>query len=99
MLVKILLCFGVCISGLELQLDPVEKIPMYDQLELKVRLVLGEEDDHILNSLEDVIITANLTNENSWAVRLLNDSISFTYQDRRLYLEFKLYLEMYSVIF
>lgn len=83
MLVKILLCFGVCISGLELQLDPVEKIPMYDQLELKVRLVLGEEDDHILNSLEDVIITANLTNENSWAVRLLNDSISFTYQDRR----------------
>ena len=87
-----LLCFGVCIHGLELQLDPVEKIPMYDQLEVKVRLVLGQEDDHILNSLEDVIITANLTNENSWAVRLLNDSIAFTYQDRRLYLKFKVYL-------
>jgi len=30
-----------------------------------------------------VVITANLTDQNSWAVRILNESISFSYQDRR----------------
>ena len=83
MLVKIIFFFVACVSGLQLEVDPVEKIPMNDQLEMKVRLVLGKEDDHILDSLEDVIITANLTNKNSWAVRLLNDSMTFNYRDIR----------------
>ena len=83
MWVKVLLCFVGCIYGLNVELDPVEKIPMNDMLEIKVRLVLDQEDDHILNSLEDVVIKANLTNENSWAVKLLNESMSFSYQERR----------------
>jgi len=83
MWVKVLLCFVGCTYGLNLELDPVEKIPMNDMLEIKVRLILGQEDDHILNSLEDVVIKANLTNENSWAVKLLNESMSFSYQERR----------------
>ena len=78
-----LLCLVTCISGLKLEVDPVEKIPMYDVIEMKVRLVVDPEDEVIQNSLEDVVITANLTDQHSWAVRILNESISFSYQDRR----------------
>jgi len=56
---------------------------MNDHLEMKVQLVLGEEDKHILESLEDVIITANLTDKKSWAVRLDNQSLTFDYKDIR----------------
>ena len=56
---------------------------MYDVIEMKVRLVVDPEDEVIQNSLEDVVITANLTDQHSWAVRILNESISFSYQDRR----------------
>ena len=56
---------------------------MYDVIEMKVRLVVDPEDEVIQKSLEDVVITANLTDQNSWAVRILNESISFSYQDRR----------------
>ena len=78
-----LLCLATSIAGLKVEVDPVEKIPMYEVIEMKVRLVVDPEDEMIQNSLEDVIITANLSNQNSWAVRILNESISFSYQDRR----------------
>jgi len=83
MLGVILISFFVCISGLKLEVDPYEKIPMYQQMEMKIRLVLGKEDEHIMESLEDVVIIAKLTNEETWAVRLLNDTVTFSYKDIR----------------
>ena len=56
---------------------------MGDEMDLNIRLVLGPEDERIAQSLDDVVITANLSDTLSWAVRLLNDSVTFSYKDRR----------------
>ena len=83
--VLILLAGLLCTSihCLHVEVNHVEKIPMYDRQEIEVQLVMDEEDREVWESLEIITLTANLSDTDSWAVNILNDSLTFSYDDRR----------------
>lgn len=61
-------------------LEPYDHIPMYAEQNLSVRLFLEAGDQEVTQPLT---VSLRLSEDQSWAVSLLTDSITFDYTDIR----------------
>ena len=61
-------------------LEPYDHIPMYAEQNLSVRLFLEAGDQELTQPLT---LSLRLSEDQSWAVSLLTDSITFDYTDIR----------------
>lgn len=72
-------------KAIRLDYDDLENVPMKRTSNLILRLSFddasGEELDWPTNRI--VVLTFNLVNKKSWAVRVLNESVSFDYNQIR----------------
>ena len=66
--------------GWNVSLEPYDHIPMYAEQNLSVRLFLETGDQEISPPL---IVSLKLKEDESWAVTLLTDTITFDYTDIR----------------
>ena len=82
-----MIVFLVLISSLlspclcwNLTLEPYDHVPMYAEQNLSVRLFLEAGDQELTQPLT---LSLRLSEDQSWAVSLLTDSITFDYTDIR----------------
>ena len=66
--------------GWNVTLEPYDPIPMYAEQNLTVRLFLEAGDQEVTQPLT---VSLKLSEDQSWAVTLLTDSITFDYTDIR----------------
>ena len=82
-MMKLLLLIANFLSpclGWNVSLEPYDHIPMYAEQNLSVRLFLETGDQEISPPL---IVSLKLKEDESWAVTLLTDTITFDYTDIR----------------
>lgn len=70
-------------GAVTVELEGLEKIPMYSRLTAKVRLSFDAGDGDRLAWRDGAVVTANLSDAGSWAVAVLNASLNFTHEDIR----------------
>ena len=82
-----MIVFLVLISSLlspclcwNLTLEPYDHVPMYAEQNLSVRLFLESGDQQMS---EPLTVSLKLREDDSWAVSLLTDNITFDYTDVR----------------
>ena len=66
--------------GWNVTLEPYDHVPMYATQNLSVRLFLEAGDQEVTQPLT---VSLRLSEDQSWAVSLLTDSITFDYTDIR----------------
>ena len=66
--------------GWNVTLEPYDHVPMYSHQNLSVRLFLEPGDQEVSQPLT---VSLMLSQDESWAVTLLSDSITFDYTDIR----------------
>ena len=83
-MVKFLVLISALLSppclGWNVSLEPYDHIPMYAEQNLSVRLFLEAGDQEVTQPLT---LSLRLSEDQSWAVSLLTDSITFDYTDIR----------------
>ena len=75
------LLFPPCLCW-NVSLEPYDHIPMYAEQNLSVRLFL-EAGDGDQEMSQPITVSLKLKEDESWAVTLLTDSITFDYTDIR----------------
>ena len=80
-LVVILTFLSTCL-GWNVTLEPYDPIPMYECMNISVRLFLDAEDQKMSEPLT-LTVSLMLREDDSWAVTLLTDHITFDSTDIR----------------
>ena len=65
------------------ELEPYDNIPMYTEQNISVRLIMQAADQVELNNFQHLVLQLRLREDESWAVTLITDNITFDYRDIR----------------
>ena len=79
-LLSILLSPSLCWT---VELEPYDNIPMYTKQNISVRLLMDTADQVELNTFQHLVLQLRLREDESWAVTLITDNITFDYRDIR----------------
>ena len=68
-------------SGLKVETDPFDSMPMGSTANLTMRLSFDKATEEEANWPRDrlAMMTFNTTDEESWAIEILNDTLEFTF--------------------
>ena len=69
--------------GWTVELEPYDNIPMYTEQNISVRLIIEAADQVELNTFQHLVLQLRLREDESWAVTLITDNITFDYRDIR----------------
>ena len=81
----LVLLFISASSGLKMETDPLDDILMGSEVNLTMRLIFDEATWEEAQWPKDrmVVVTLNTTDKRSWAVEILNNSLTFSFDQGR----------------